>query len=192
MSQVIGTYHIWRLVGDERDMVDGLSECEEQFAQRYAASLTALTHRYHVAVRVGSTYEQVLSQERAKFLTQEENFVATFNQCSFIGHLGKDPEMSYTPSGKAVTKCSLAVDQGKDQRALWLTIICWEELAERMNQLLFKGAQVFVQGKLAPRSYTDKNGVERQVIEIVASTVQLLEKRKAGTPDDPLEGSEDS
>src|SRR3984893_9557590 len=75
--------------------------------------------------------------------------MATFNQCSFIGRLGKDPEMNYTPGGAAVTKFSLAVDQGKGQKALWLNIVCWSELAERMNTMLYKGAPVFVQGRLA-------------------------------------------
>ncbi len=111
--------------------------------------------------------------------------MATLNQCSFIGRLGKDPEMNYTSSGKAVTKFNLAVDQGKNEKALWLTIVCWEELAERMNELLYKGALTFVQGKLALRSYKDKNQVERQAIDIVATTVQLLDKRKNGA-EDPL------
>src|SRR2546423_14238513 len=101
----------------------------------------------------------------------------TFNQCSFIGRLGKDPEMSYTPNAKPVTKFSIAVDQGKDQKPLWLNIVCWLELAERMSEYLFKGAQVFVQGRLQINTYTDKNKVERQAIEIVASNVQLLDKK---------------
>jgi single-strand DNA-binding protein len=103
--------------------------------------------------------------------------MATLNQCSFIGRLGKDPDMSYTPNGKAVTKFSIAVDQGKGQKALWLNIVCWLELAERMNEYLYKGAQVFVQGRLQISTYTDKNQVERQAIEIVASNVQLLDKK---------------
>src|SRR5436190_8677262 len=118
--------------------------------------------------------------------------MATLNQCSFIGRLGKDPEMNYTPSGKAVTKFSLAVDQGKDQKALWLTIVCWDDMAERMNEMLSKGAQVFVQGRLVFRPFKDKNQVERQAIDIVATTVQLLDKRKSGTTDDPLESIEAS
>ncbi len=102
--------------------------------------------------------------------------MATLNQCSFIGHLGKEPDMSYTQNGNAVTKFSLAVNQGKDRPALWLTIVCWNELAERMNTMLFKGAQVFVQGRLAPHGYTDREGVARQALDIVATMVQLLEK----------------
>lgn len=111
--------------------------------------------------------------------------MATFNQVTFIGRLGKDPEMSYTPNGKAVTKFSIAVDQGKDQKgkelpAMWLNVTCWNELAERMNEYLHKGSPVFVQGWLAMRPYTDKNSVERIAIEVTASTVQILEKRSNG------------
>ena len=102
--------------------------------------------------------------------------MATLNQCSFIGRLGKDPEMNYTPNGKPVTKFSLAVDQGKNQDTLWLTIVCWNELAERMHEYLSKGQLVFVQGRLVMRPYTDKNQVKRVAIEIIASIVQMLEK----------------
>ncbi len=107
----------------------------------------------------------------------------TLNQCSFIGRLGKDPEMNYTPNAKAVTKFSLAVDQGKNQDTLWLTIVCWDTLAERMNEYLSKGQLVFVQGRLVMRPYVDKNQVKRVAIEIVASTVQMLEKGKKALPE---------
>src|SRR5438874_1595954 len=116
--------------------------------------------------------------------------MATLNQCSFIGRLGKDPEMSYTPNAKAVTKFSLAVDQGKGQKPLWLNIVCWNELAERMNMYLQKGLLVFVQGRLVMRPYQDKNQVERVAIDIVASTVQMLEKSKQALPESD-ESSED-
>ena len=115
----------------------------------------------------------------------------TLNQCSFIGRLGKDPEMSYTPNAKAVTKFSLAVDQGKNQDTLWLTIICWNDLAERMHEYLSKGQLVFVQGRLVLRSYVDKNQVKRVAIEIVASTVQMLEKGKKQVPESD-ESTEDA
>jgi len=107
----------------------------------------------------------------------------TLNQCSFIGRLGKDPEMSSTPNAKAVTKFSLAVDQGKGQKPLWLTIVCWNELAERMHKYLQKGLLVFVQGRLVVRPYKDKNQAERVALEIVASTVQMLEKGTKAPPE---------
>lgn len=103
--------------------------------------------------------------------------MATFNQCQFLGRLGKDPELNYTPSGKAVTKFSLAVDQGKDQKAMWLNITCWDKLAETIDTYARKGMLVFVQGKLHLREYKGKNDTKQVSVEIIATLVQLLEKR---------------
>jgi len=102
--------------------------------------------------------------------------MATLNQCSFIGRLGKDPELTVTSDGKPYTKFSIAVDQGKDQKPLWLNIVCWEKLAETIEKYAKKGMQVFVQGRLQLRSYKDKKDVERQAVEIVATIVQILDK----------------
>ena len=72
---------------------------------------------------------------------------------------------------------SIAIDQGKGQKPLWLDITCWNELAERMSKYLYQGAQVFVQGRLQINTFTDKNKAERQAIDIVAANVQLLDKK---------------
>lgn len=108
--------------------------------------------------------------------------MATFNACQFIGRLGKDPEFTATSIGKPVAKFSLAVDQGKNQPALWLNVVAWERLAEIVEQYAVKGVQVFVAGRLQVRAYDDKNGVKRQAIELVASTVQLLERKRESSP----------
>ena len=110
--------------------------------------------------------------------------MATLNQCSFIGHLGKDPELSVTNTGKPVTKFSLAVDQGKDQQPMWLNITTWDKLAETIERYARKGALVFVQGRLVIRPYKDKNGIDRIAIDIVATTVQLLEKKQSDKVED--------
>ena len=113
--------------------------------------------------------------------------MATFNSCQFIGRLGKDPDFTVTSVGKPVAKFSLAVDQGKDQPAMWLNVVAWEKLAEIVEKYAVKGMQVFVQGRLQVRPYEDKTGVKRQAIDLVASTVQLLDRRetsvsKSSTP----------
>ncbi len=108
----------------------------------------------------------------------------TFNQATFIARIGKDPKFSFTPEGVAYLRFSIAVDQGKDQKAMWLNVVCWRELAERSYTLLFSGAQVFVQGKLQKRTYTGKDKVEKELFEIVASAIQLLEKRKTSTEEE--------
>ncbi len=108
--------------------------------------------------------------------------MATFNSCQFIGRLGKDPDFTVTPQGKAVVKFSLAVDQGKNSQGekvqpMWLNVVAWEKLAEIVEKYAAKGVEVFVAGRLQVRAYDDKNGVKRQAIDLIASTVQLLDKR---------------
>ena len=107
--------------------------------------------------------------------------MATFNQCQFIGRLGKDPELNVTSNGKPYTKFSLAVDQGKDQKPMWLNVTTWDKLAETVEMYAQKGMQVFVQGKLQLRGYTDKQGIDRQAVDLVAFTVQLLDKKPSSS-----------
>ena len=88
--------------------------------------------------------------------------------------------MNYTGNGTAYTKFSLAVDTGKDQAPMWLNVVCWQDLAEKMTGLLYKGALVFVEGKLQLRTYPARNGGgEKMAVDIVASNIQLLSARKA-------------
>lgn len=124
--------------------------------------------------------------------------MATFNSCQFIGRLGKDPDFNVIPSGKPVVKFSLAVDQGKDsqgkaKQAMWLNVVAWDKLAEIVEKYAEKGMQVFVQGRLQMRDYEDKSGVKRLAVDLVASTVQLLDKRttSAATNTTPSALSED-
>jgi single-strand DNA-binding protein len=116
--------------------------------------------------------------------------MATLNQCFFIGRAGKMPELKVTKQGMPYLRFSLAVDQGKDQKPMWLNVVCWQELAERLEKLLFKGAPLFVQGRLQMRTYTGKDKIERVAVDIVASIVQVLEKKRpqdeADLPDEVL------
>ncbi|HVB24613.1 MAG TPA: single-stranded DNA-binding protein [Ktedonobacteraceae bacterium] len=112
--------------------------------------------------------------------------MATFNQCQFIGRLGKDPELTVTSDGQPIGKFSLAVDQGKGKPTMWLNITIWDKLAETVEKYAWKGMLVFVQGKLQLHTYKDKQKVERISVEIIATIVQLLEKRKAEPGEDEL------
>jgi single-strand DNA-binding protein len=104
--------------------------------------------------------------------------MATLNQCSFIGRLGKDPDdLKVTSEGKPYIQFSLAVDQGKTD-TLWLNVTAWEKTAEVVEKSARKGTLVFVQGKLQMKKYKDKTTqAERLSVEISASNVQLLEKK---------------
>jgi single-strand DNA-binding protein len=113
--------------------------------------------------------------------------MATFNQIQLIGRLGKDPELNVTKDGKPYTRFSLAVDQGKDQPTMWLNITTWDKLAETVEKYARKGMLVFVQGKLQLKKYTDKTKGEQLSVEIIASVVQLLEKKPKEEGDIPDE-----
>jgi single-strand DNA-binding protein len=95
--------------------------------------------------------------------------VWTRNEVIFMGRLGRDAEMSYTKKGKAVTKFSLAIDQGKDKDAMWLNVVCWEQVAEEAAEHANKGALVEVKGRLTQRKWNDK-----YYYDVVANSVEVI------------------
>ena len=112
----------------------------------------------------------------------------SLNKVQLIGHLGKDPELSYTASGVAVAKYSIATNERwKDQegnvqeRTEWHNIVAWRKLAEICGQYLKKGSKVYLEGKLQTRSWDDKNtGVKRYTTEIIADDLIMLDSKGAG------------
>ncbi len=103
------------------------------------------------------------------------------NKAILIGNLGKDPEVRFTPSGRAVAKFSVATterwndQQGqKQEKTEWHNIVVWGKQAETCGQYLAKGRQVFVEGRITNRSYDDKDGNKRYISEIIARDVRFL------------------
>lgn len=104
------------------------------------------------------------------------------NKVQLIGNLGKDPEIRYTPSGTAVANFSIATSeqwtdkatQEKKQRTEWHRIVFWGNQAEIIGQYLIKGRQVFVEGKLQTRKWTDNNNVDRYTTEIIGREFLML------------------
>ncbi|MGE5335308.1 MAG: single-stranded DNA-binding protein [Nitrososphaerota archaeon] len=108
------------------------------------------------------------------------------NKIMLIGNLGRDPELSYTPSGKAIAKFSLAVsrrrrDESGEQReeTTWFNVVAWDRLAETCNNYLQKGSKVYIEGRMTSRKYTDKDGIERTVWDVVASEMEMLTPKGA-------------
>ncbi len=108
------------------------------------------------------------------------------NKIMLIGNLGRDPEMNYTPSGTAVTKFSLAVSRNyttsageKRDETEWFNIVAWNKLAETCNTYLHKGSKVYIEGRLTQRKYTDKNGVERTSLDVIANEMEMLTPKSA-------------
>ncbi|EEL0345195.1 single-stranded DNA-binding protein, partial [Salmonella enterica] len=113
------------------------------------------------------------------------------NKVQLIGHLGQDPEVRYLPNGKAVANLSLATsDTWKDkqtgepkERTEWHRVVLYEKLADVAGEYLRKGAQVYIEGELRTRKWTDQNGHERYTTEVVVSmqgTMQMLGSRGNG------------
>ena len=110
------------------------------------------------------------------------------NKIMLIGNLGRDPEMSYTPSGKPLTKFSLAVNRRSRDRetgerndeTTWFNIVAWDRLAETCNQYLHKGSKVYIDGRMTSRKYTNKDGLEVTAWDVVASDMEMLDTRGAG------------
>lgn len=124
------------------------------------------------------------------------------NKVMIIGHLGREPEMRYTPSGRPVTTFTVAtsrswntVDGERHSETEWFNIVAWGNLAEICKQYLIKGQQVYIEGRLQTRRWEDKEGNKHSSVEVVANEMMMLGDRKdAGTgsnhPADVADASE--
>lgn len=107
------------------------------------------------------------------------------NTVILIGNLGRDPDMSYTSSGIAVTKFSLAVTRSEkaqsgewQKETDWYNITAWGRDAETCNNYLKKGNKVYVEGSLSQRKYKDRNGVDRLSMDVKLAKMELLTPRE--------------
>jgi len=110
------------------------------------------------------------------------------NKAILVGNLGKDPEIRYLESGVPVCTFSLATSEvRKDQNGErittveWHNIVLWRGLAEVASKWLKKGSQIYVEGKIRTREYTDKEGVKRRTTEIVADEMTMLGGGREGS-----------
>ncbi len=107
------------------------------------------------------------------------------NKATLIGNLGQDPETKTTESGKKVAHFTLATEGGyknsegqKVSETTWHNIVAWNGLADIAGRFLKKGHQVAVEGRIAYRSYDDKNGVTKYITEIILNELILLRNGK--------------
>jgi len=103
------------------------------------------------------------------------------HKITIIGHLGRDPEMKYTPTGQPVTSFSVASSRkyktsGGEQReeTEWFNVSAWGKLAETCNQYLTKGKQVYLEGRLKSRTYQAQNGETRFSLDVSLNEIQFL------------------
>ncbi len=115
------------------------------------------------------------------------------NKIILIGKLGRDPEMNVTADGTPFTKFSLAVSRRtksssgeRHEETEWFNIVAWRQLAETCNTYLHKGSKVYIEGRLTQRKFTDKNGVERLAVDVVANEMEMLTPKGQGSSGDFL------
>jgi single-strand DNA-binding protein len=122
------------------------------------------------------------------------------NKVMIIGHLGRDPEMRYTPSGRPVTTFTVAtsrswntVDGERHTETEWFNVVAWGNLAEICKQYLIKGQQVYIEGRLQTRRWDDKEGNKHSSVEIVANEMMMLgDRRDSNHQANEQEAPEDS
>lgn len=105
----------------------------------------------------------------------------SLNKVLLIGRLGKDPEISFTGEGIAITKFSIATDESytdkegeRKEKTEWHNIVLYRKKAETAHQYLKKGSLVYIEGKIQSREYTDRENVKRRVYDINATEFQML------------------
>lgn len=114
--------------------------------------------------------------------------MASLNKVTLIGNLGNDPEIRYLPSGDAVANLSLATTEswrdkatGEQREATeWHRLTMFGRLAEIAGQYLKKGSQIYVEGSIQTKKYTDKDGIERYATGVKCTVMKMLGSRVEG------------
>ncbi len=110
-----------------------------------------------------------------------------------IGNVGVDPDVRYVDKGVAVASLRLATTErgytlpngtSVPDRTEWHNIVLWKQLAETVERYVRKGDKLFIEGKLHTRSYDDRSGQKRYVVEIWADAMEMLSPRRAETPNE--------
>ncbi len=107
--------------------------------------------------------------------------MASMAKVTVIGNLGRDAELKYSNSGTPLLEFTIATNEkwsdrsgGMQEHTQWFRVTLWGKQAESLKQYLLKGKQVYVDGKLRAREWTDKEGKTRTSLEVRAETIQLL------------------
>ena len=107
------------------------------------------------------------------------------NKVILIGRLTREPELRYTPQGTAVCQITVAVNrrgaQPGQQDADFINVLVWSSQAENVAKYMAKGRQIAIEGRIQTRNYDDKDGKKVYITEVIASNVQFLDSKSAGS-----------
>jgi len=117
------------------------------------------------------------------------------NKIMLIGNLGKEPELQVTSDGTPLTRFSLAVNRSyksssgeKVEETEWFNIVAWRQLAEICERYLHKGSKVYIEGRLTQRKYTDREGIQRTAVDVIATDMEMLSPKPASSSMEEGEG----
>ncbi len=109
------------------------------------------------------------------------------NKVMLIGRLGRDPEVRYSNGGDPVATFCLATSENwtdkrgeKQDRTEWHNVVIWGKLAEIAKKYLVKGSQIYVEGRLQTRDWTDRDGQKRKTTEVIVGYLTMLDKKRDG------------
>jgi single-strand DNA-binding protein len=123
--------------------------------------------------------------------------MASVNKVILVGYCGRDPEIRYLPSGQAVANVSVATSSRRKDKntgetiedTQWHRVTFYDRLAEIAGEYVKKGRPIYVEGRLKYGKYTDKDGIEKNTVDIIATEMQLLGSREGmGGPGGDEEG----
>ncbi len=107
------------------------------------------------------------------------------NKAILVGRVGANPELKNLDGGNKVTNFSIATSEyfkdkagAKQQKTEWHNVVAWGTLAEIIAKNVVKGSEIYVEGKIATRSWDDKDGVKKYTTEIVANEIKFLGSKK--------------
>ena len=119
------------------------------------------------------------------------------NKVILIGNVGRDPDLRQTENGNAISTFSLATNttwvsrEGvRNEKTEWHNIVAWNRLAEICHQIIRKGDQVYIEGRLRTRNWTDESAERRQKTEIIAEQMIKLSRKHSESPDQAVAGSD--
>jgi len=116
------------------------------------------------------------------------------NKVILLGRAGQKPEVKFTSGGKPVANFSVAINESfkngdgeKQERVQWVRCVAWQRLAEICGEYIDKGRELFIEGRLQTRKYTDRNQEERTVTEVVVSQLRLVGGARPGNGSGPAQ-----
>jgi single-strand DNA-binding protein len=119
----------------------------------------------------------------------------SINKVTLLGNATKAPELKYTPSGQAVCTFNMATNRGVKKNEEWVDvptfhrIVVWAKQAEYAAKNIGKGTKVIVEGRIENRTYQDKDGITKNISEVVADNVimfNIVKSTYSPEPDEPL------